>query len=106
MPESRYKDPVGKPDTHSMPIELVYAKPDEQVLIGLKIACNSTVEQAILASDLLKLFPEIDLKINRVGIFGRETQLNQTLRPNDRIEIYRPLIRDPKDTRRLRATKQ
>ncbi len=87
-------------------VELVYAKPEEQVLVCLKLPEGSTIEQAIDASGLLSHFPEIDLSVNKVGIFGRVCTLEQRLKQNDRVEIYRPLLHDPKESRRQRALKR
>lgn len=92
--------------TNEIRVEIVYAKPEEQVLIGLKMSEGSTIEQAIDASGLLSRFPEIDLSVNKVGIFGRVCTLEQRLKPNDRVEIYRPLLHDPKESRRQRAAKR
>lgn len=87
-------------------IEIVYAKPNEQVLIGMKLPEGSTIEEAIEASGLLDRFPEVDLSVNKVGIFGRVCTLEQHLKQKDRVEIYRPLHQDPKDSRRQRAAKR
>lgn len=62
-----------------------------------------TAEEAIKASGIIKKFPEIDLSTNQIGIFGKLTQLDHVMRERDRIEIYRPLIADPKEIRRQRA---
>ncbi len=86
-----------------MKVEVAYARPDEQVIIPLEVAADATVEEIIKASGILEKFPEIDLAKNKVGIFGKLSKLNATLRPGDRIEIYRPLIADPKEVRRKRA---
>ncbi len=85
-------------------IEVVYATPGEQVLEQLQAtAADATVESAILQSGLLERFPEIDLKTNKVGIFGKVAALSAKLNDGDRIEIYRPLIADPKEARKKRA---
>lgn len=85
-------------------IEIAYAKPLEQVLLSLQVPLQTTVKQAIIQSNILERFPEIDLeKNNKVGIFGKLVTLNQPLRNGDRIEIYRPLIADPKEVRKQRA---
>jgi hypothetical protein len=85
-------------------IEIAYAKPLEQVLLSLQVSQEINVKQAIMQSNILERFPEIDLdKDNKVGIFGKVVTLNQTLRNGDRIEIYRPLIADPKEVRKQRA---
>ncbi len=89
-----------------MRIEVAYAKPTEQVIVGLEVGAETTVEDAIRQSELLGRFPEIDLGQNKVGIFSKLCGLNQILREGDRVEIYRPLIADPKEARRSRAAKR
>jgi len=89
-----------------MRIEVAYAKPSEQVILTLDIADGSTMEAAIIESGILQRFPEIDLANNKVGIFGKLCKLDQVLRAGDRVEIYRPLIVDPKEMRRNRAAKR
>lgn len=84
-------------------IEVAYAKADQQTVLSLKMADNSTVEQAIIASGILQQWPEIDLQKNKVGIFGQFCQLDKVLNSGDRIEIYRPLQKDPMDARRQKA---
>lgn len=84
-------------------VEVVYALPEKQYLRYVKVEQGSTVEQAIKASGLLELRKEIDLSSNKVGIFSRPVKLNDSVDEGDRIEIYRPLIADPKELRRQRA---
>ncbi|WP_018694061.1 RnfH family protein [Algicola sagamiensis] len=86
-------------------IEVVFALPEKQTLLKLEVEENATVEQAITASGILEHYPEIDLSQNSVGIWNRVAKLTDTLRDQDRIEIYRPLIADPKEARRRRAEK-
>ncbi|MFA5985159.1 MAG: RnfH family protein [Methylococcaceae bacterium] len=86
-------------------IEVAYAKPDEQVIISLKMPVGITAGEAIMASGLLVRYPEIDLEVNKIGIFSRICGLDQVLQPADRVEIYRPLLNDPKEARRQRAAK-
>lgn len=87
-----------------MLFEVAYAKPDHQVILKVELDENSSVKQIIEASGVLETFPEIDLGVNKIGIFGKLTKLDKTdLREGDRIEIYRPLIADPKEVRRKRA---
>lgn len=74
--------------------------------ITLQLAVASTVSQALQASGLLQQFPAIDLKTSVVGVWGCKAVLNQPLRENDRIEIYRALTVDPKVARRQRFAKQ
>jgi putative ubiquitin-RnfH superfamily antitoxin RatB of RatAB toxin-antitoxin module len=73
-------------------VEIAYALPSEQLIVPIKAAKSVTAEQAIKASGILQKFPEIDLAINKIGIFGKLTKLDTPLRDLDRVEIYRPLI--------------
>ena len=84
-------------------VEVVYALRGEQVLVALEVEEGTTVRQAIERSGLLARFPEVELKRGYVGIFGRTTPLHAPLADGDRVEIYRPLIADPKEARRERA---
>ena len=84
-------------------VEVVYAKPGEQVLEQLQVPADQTIESVIRRSGLLERFPEIDLATNKVGIFGKAAALTGKLNDGDRIEIYRPLIADPKEARKKRA---
>ncbi|MCB1907450.1 MAG: RnfH family protein [Rhodocyclaceae bacterium] len=85
-------------------IEVVYALPQRQEVVRLKLAEGATVQQAIDASGLLQRHPELEPgKRNKVGIFAKLTKLDAPLRDRDRVEIYRPLIADPKEVRRRRA---
>ena len=93
-------------DAGMIRVELVYARPERQLTVSLQLAAGSSVKQAIAASGLLVQCPEIDLAHNRVGIFSRLCSLEDSLHDGDRIEIYRPLLIDPKEARRLRAAKK
>jgi uncharacterized protein len=84
-------------------IEVVYALPEEQILLRKSVPAGTTVADAIQASGVLVKHPEIDLAKNKLGIFGKLTKADAVLRDKDRIEIYRPLIADPKEVRRKRA---
>ena len=86
-------------------IEVAYATPEKQLLLELSVRSGSNVEQAIQASGILSQRPEIDLKINKVVVWNKVCKLSQVLQANDRIEIYRPLIADPKEVRKRRAQK-
>lgn len=85
-------------------VEVVYALPQQQTLIRLELPAGSTVRQAVEASRLLRKYPEIDLGKNKLGIYGKLTKPDMSLRAHDRIEVYRPLLVDPKEARRQRAT--
>jgi putative ubiquitin-RnfH superfamily antitoxin RatB of RatAB toxin-antitoxin module len=89
--------------TRTLRVEVVYALSDRQVLLELEVEEGATVREAIERSGLLARFPEIELKRGRVGIFGKTASLQAPLGAGDRVEIYRPLIADPKETRRERA---
>ncbi|CAM3718128.1 MULTISPECIES: RnfH family protein [Rahnella] len=84
-------------------VEVVYALPERQYLRTVKLEEGSSVEQAVKASGLLELRSDIDLKQNKLGIYSRPVKLADTVNDGDRIEIYRPLIADPKELRRIRA---
>ena len=87
-------------------VEVAYALPEEQVIISIEVPKKINIKQAIEESGIQKKFPEIDLSKNKVGIFGKQTTLDHLLSDRDRIEIYRPLILDPKEMRRKRASKK
>ncbi len=74
-----------------------------QTLKTLEVSSGCTVKEAIILSGIMDQFPEIDLTKNKIGIFSKFIQPDTLVQPKDRIEIYRPLIIDPKDARRLRA---
>ncbi len=84
-------------------IELVYALPAEQTLLKLEVPKATTIAEAIKLSGILEKYPEIDLEKGKFGIFGKLSKADAVLRDKDRIEIYRPLIADPKEVRRKRA---
>ena len=84
-------------------VEVCYALADRIWRVRLQLADEATVGEAIEASGFAAEFPEVDVQASGVGIFGRLAGLQDGLRDGDRIEIYRPLIHDPKDARRNRA---
>lgn len=88
---------------HHIMVEVAYALPDQQLIIPVQVAPEANVEAAIRKSGILNKFPEIDLNTNQIGIFGKLSKLDAPLRNLDRIEIYRPLIADPKEARKQRA---
>ena len=85
-------------------IEVAYALPQQQVIIPLKVTEGTTAAEAVEASGILQKFPEINLEQNKLGIFGKLIKNDTALREKDRVEIYRPLIADPKEVRRQRAS--
>jgi putative ubiquitin-RnfH superfamily antitoxin RatB of RatAB toxin-antitoxin module len=94
------------PADEAMPfaVEVAYALPDRQTVLRMQVAPGTTLEQAIASSGILVLHPEIDLTMHKTGIFGQRKPLLTVLAPNDRVEIYRALLADPKEARRQRVT--
>lgn len=86
-------------------VEVVYALPDNQTLIKVQVPEGSTVKDALAQSHLAEKFPELDLGgTNKVGIYGKVVKLDASLRDLDRIEVYRPLIADPKTAKRKKKS--
>ncbi|WP_050466868.1 RnfH family protein [Herbaspirillum chlorophenolicum] len=90
-------------DPVRLQVQICYAAPGLQVLKDVEVDEGCTIQQAIMDSGLLREQPAIDLTVCRVGIFGKVKALDTPLRAQDRIEIYRPLIADPKDSRHRRV---
>jgi uncharacterized protein len=86
-----------------MYIEVAYALEDKQTLLNLEVGTDTTLKQAIELSGMLELYPQINLLQDKIGIFGKIAKLDTILREKDRVEIYRPLIADPKEVRKERA---
>jgi hypothetical protein len=84
-------------------IEVVYALPTKQTLLKQQVAAGTTVLEAVRTSGILEKHPEIDIATTKLGIFGKLVKPDTVVREMDRIEIYRPLIADPKEVRRKRA---
>ena len=84
-------------------LEVAYGIPKKQIIISFQAPKDISVKEAIVLSGIEKKFNEIDLSKNQLGIFGKITSLETKLKHKDRIEIYRPLIADPKEIRRKRA---
>ena len=87
-------------------IEVAYALPEQQEIIALSVDEGCTAEQAIMQSGILTRYPNIDLQTDKIGIFSKICPLSKALRDKDRVEIYRPLIADPKEARRKKAAEQ
>ncbi|STO58280.1 RnfH family protein [Grimontia hollisae] len=90
-------------DGNLLHIEVMYALPHEQRVFKAIVTPDTPVEEIIRHSGILDAYPEIDLKKNKVGVFSRLVKLDATVHDGDRIEIYRPLVADPKEIRRRRA---
>lgn len=89
-----------------MKVEVVYGTAEKQTLIEIMLHEGATVAEAIQQSQIATLWPEINFEQQRVGIFGKFVTMDAIVKPYDRIEIYRPLIIDPKEARKLRIKKK
>lgn len=85
-------------------VEVSFARERSQALIAVRGPAGLTVADAIARSGILDRLPEIDLRVNKVGVFGKMAKLDQALQSGDRVEIYAPLIADPKQARKDRAS--
>lgn len=90
-------------DKDLITVEVAYALPEEQLILSLEVSPDTKVEEAIKRSGMLERYPQIDLDNDKVGIFGKIVKLDANLHNKDRIEIYRGLIADPKESRRQKA---
>lgn len=88
---------------HKISVEVVYALPHEQVLLKLDVPQQTTLAEAVKLSGLPEKYPEIDLAKGKFGLYGKLSKTDVVLREKDRVEIYRPLLADPKEVRRKRA---
>ncbi|SDH90792.1 RnfH family protein [Nitrosomonas sp. Nm132] len=88
--------------TEHIEVEVAYALPHRQFIKRFDVPIGTTIEQAITLSGIKDIFTEIDLEIQKSGIFGKLAKLETILQNGDRIEIYRPLLLDPKEKRRKR----
>ena len=88
-----------------MIVEVAYALEKKQTLLELEVSEGTTLEQAVELSGIIDIYPQVDLTKDKTGIFGKIAKLDTILREKDRIEIYRPLIADPKQVRKERAAK-
>lgn len=84
-------------------VEVAHARPEKQVLLQLQVPAGTTVAEAIELSGIRREFPDLVVDPRRLGIFSQKAGPDDMLRPGDRVEIYRPLIADPKEARRQRA---
>lgn len=84
-------------------MEVAYAREDVQVILAVEGESGLDARGAIERSGILKRFPEIDLAVNKIGVFGKIARPDRVLASGDRVEIYRSLIADPKESRKKRA---
>lgn len=94
---------VPESDKGTIRVEVVFATPQRQQLLELRLPAGSTARQAIEQSGICDKFPEMEIDPAAIGIFSRKVEMDQVLQHGDRVEIYRPLIADPKESRRRRA---
>lgn len=87
-------------------VEVVYALPKQQTVKPLKVAEGTTLIQAVEQSGILAQFPEIDPVVNKMGIYGKAAKSETVLRDGDRVEIYRPLVANPKEVRKKNAAEK
>ena len=98
---------MSEQDTQkTIQVEVVLAMPERQELVSLEMTVGSTLAEAVDQSALADSFEGFEVDLTRVGIFGQKASPDQILRDGDRVEVYRPLIADPKEGRRQRAIKQ
>lgn len=93
----------GDTAADSIWVEVIYAEPRRQTIVRLELPAGSTLQQAVDASGLLAKFPDIDVANRRLGVYGKISKLATVLSAGDRVEIYRPLLTDPKESRKRRA---
>ncbi len=96
---------VGDDETDLIAVEVAYAKPEEQVIVTVNVPKGTTLGQAVELSGLIQRFPGISQSTLKLGVFGAVCPLEQGVKAGDRVEVYRPLICDPKEARRKRASK-
>lgn len=87
-------------------VEVVYALPEKQYILPVSLPEGSTVEEAITRSGILEIRQDINLMQNKVGVYSRGVKLSDEVKQGDRVEIYRPLLVDPKELRRQRAAEK
>jgi hypothetical protein len=90
----------------SLRVEVVYALPGGEDAVSLELRPGATAADAVRASGLLQRHPEIELGRHRIGIYGRVVEGGSPLADGDRVEVYRPLLVEPKDARRRRALRK
>ena len=92
-------------DAETFAVDVIYALPTQQKIITINVAPGTTFIEAVKQSNMVSFFPEIDIEKVKLGVFSRQAKHDEELQQGHRIEIYRPLIADPKDVRRKRAEK-
>ena len=90
-------------EANKIPVEIAYALPDKQEIVMLEVEPGTTASQAVASSGINRHFPELVLAGAKLGVFGKAVKADYILHAGDRVEVYRPLIADPKDVRKKRA---
>jgi len=90
-------------EAEKIPVEVAYALPHKQEIIMLEVLPGTTAQQAVLQSDIRRYFPDLRIEGAALGIFGKAVKSSHVLHAGDRVEIYRPLIADPKEVRKKRT---
>jgi hypothetical protein len=88
---------------NKIPVEVAYALPDKQEIVALEVPAGTTAQAAVEQSNIGRLFAGLVLEGARLGIFGKAVKADYVLQAGDRVEIYRPLLVDPKEVRKKRA---
>ncbi|QDF66484.1 RnfH family protein [Shewanella sp. SNU WT4] len=91
------------PNLDKFSVDVIYALPDRAKVVSVMVNGETTVLEAVVQSGIVNFFPEIDINTVKLGSFSRMVKSSELLVPGMRVEIYRPLIADPKDVRRRRA---
>lgn len=87
-------------------VEVAYALPEQQKIVALEVEEGATAMEAAMASGIERFFPGLDVASSDMGVFGKSVKPNKyVMQEGDRVEIYRPLIADPKESRKARAAK-
>lgn len=93
----------AEPANDFVRIEVVYALPERQLLLKLRVPRGTSAREAVKLSGIRGQFPQIDLQRDQLGIFGKKIKGDTEVQEGDRIEIYRPLLADPREVRRRLA---
>lgn len=92
-------------EQNTITVEVAYALPEKQAIVPVEVAAGTTALEAAQQSGITKQFEGVDLENAKFGVFGKVASPKQVLREGDRVEIYRPLIADPKEVRKARAAR-
>jgi putative ubiquitin-RnfH superfamily antitoxin RatB of RatAB toxin-antitoxin module len=92
-------------ETEKFSVDVIYALPTQQKIISVMVSPGTTFIEAVKQSDMVRFYPDINLEEVKLGVFSRQAKYDEVLVAGQRVEIYRPLIADPKDIRRKRAEK-